>query len=133
MSAASIKDTITAVVTEELGESTSYYAEAIEKVTAALTEREHTIVEEIVEKADEFYGSGYGEKAEELLSEAGLAVRPAPEPEPVVVEASAADTSDLSDTDRIALLEEGQRKQSESIGKLLELADKIGTHLGLNN
>lgn len=125
---------LTEAVEAELGSGiASDYAPAITKIGEALTERAYLATDHLISLATNELGLGEDE-AREYIERTGLPVRPKPEPVvEEVPEAPAVDVEDLSDADRIRLLEEGQRKQGESLGKLLELADKIGTHLGLND
>lgn len=133
MTSTVISGIIESVVASELGSDTvENYAPAIAKVSEALTEKAYDATDELISIAVNQLGVSEDD-ARHYITQSGLPVRPLPEPEAVVVEEPAVEVEELSDTDRIRLLEEGQRKQGESLGKLLELADKIGTHLGLND
>ena len=135
MTSTVISGIIESVVASELGSDTvENYAPAIAKVSEALTEKAYDATDELISIAVNQLGVSEDD-ARHYITQSGLPVRPLPEPEPVVEEEipAAVEVEELSDTDRIRLLEEGQRKQGESLGKLLELADKIGTHLGLND
>jgi hypothetical protein len=133
MTSTIISDTITAVVEQEIGYSEAeQYSHVIAKVSEGLTKKAYEATDVLIHTAVHELGVSE-DVARQYIEQSGLPVRPLPEPEPVVVEAPAVEAEQLSDTDRIRLLEEGQRKQGESLGKLLELADKIGTHLGLND
>ena len=98
------------------------YNRWIDVAKDALVEREYEIAERIIEVAlseTEFDR----EAIENFVAQAGLSVRPQPEPEPVV-EAPAAD---LTDSERITKLEQNQQTIVDALNKLTRLAEQ---HLG---
>ena len=122
---ASIRSTIADAATAEGVNLDSYgYGPVVDAIVSALQEREYTIVETVVDATTNHYGTGYGEKAQELLTEAGLAVRPAPEPE--VVEPEAPKTTD----EKVDALTEALATLAGTVGKLVTLAEtKLGATL----
>lgn len=119
-----IRNTITTALASK-GISADGYGEYIDVAVEALAEREYTIVETVVAKAENYYGSGYGEKAQEILSETSLSVRPAPEP--VVEEAPA---EPLTTDEKIEKLFAAVNDLAGTVGKLATLAEsKLGVTL----
>lgn len=118
----SINETITAVVSEELGEDTSVYTAAINAVSKALEEREYDITESVIEAAMEHTGFTRDEIEAEAVR-AGLSLRP--KPEPVVEEEPAAEAEPASIEDRVVLLEAGQAQLQEGMNTLLAVAKRL--------
>lgn len=139
MTVASINSTVTVVVDSELGMGASNsYAPAINAVTTALEAREYDVVDAIVEKAEARWGVD-PEAVRYILTEAGLAERPAPvaAPEPEAEESVTADDVEggkPSKARRLAKLEEDQatilsslNALAQSVAGLKSLAER---HLG---
>lgn len=119
---ASINQTVLDAV-NATGASIAGFESVGDAVVKALTEREHSIVENIVNEAEVQYG--YGSQAQTLVETAGLAVRPAPEPEPVVEENLTLPDIDLGEN----TLDGRLAKVESTLVQLLELAKR---HLGAN-
>lgn len=116
----SINETINAALPAD---ARSYQHE-VGEVTVALTEREYTLSDQITTAVVQHFGVSEGEVRHELEG-IGMAVRPAPEPEPVAVAEPVADEAPAkkgkkAKKDRIGKLE-------ASVARLTELAER---HLG---
>lgn len=97
----SINDTVLLALTET-GFSASGYESVVSKAVQKLTEREQALTAAVIESAESTFG--YGEQAQGLLEEAGLAITP--KPEPVVEEApESAAAEGTSVEDRLARME----------------------------
>ena len=135
MATNTIRETITAVVTEELGDSIiSQYAPAIDTLVKAVEEREYNIREAIIADAEQL---GYESEAVRILDGAGVAERPAPEPEPEAeAPAQGIDAEfapDLSTEQKLDVLigvvgkmAEAQQQASAKVERLVEAAQRNG-------
>lgn len=124
----SIRNTITAVLTEQGINVDNGYSDAVDIVTKALTEREYELTERIVETVysnRDYIGDLSRDELEAHAEQIGLSVRPKPEPEPEVEEEPAAEAEPASDDDRIRLLEEGQTEIRETLNTLLAVAKRL--------
>lgn len=99
------------------GANIAGYESVGEAVVNALTEREYAITEAILDKVDIVFGTDYRTDAASLLADAGLAARPAPEPE--------APAAPLSVEDRLVLIEETQVKMTEALDRLSRIAARF--------
>lgn len=95
---ATIKDTVLEAVNNK-GFGVAGYESIFEAAVEALQERENTIAEQIIESADNRYG--YGNQAKEVVVDAGLYIKPAAVPEPVVEEVPAAELTTDERLDKI--------------------------------
>lgn len=115
----SINDTVLLALTES-GVSVSGYESVVKLAVTKLTEREQALTAAVIDGAEEKFG--YGERAKELLGEAGLAITP--EPEPVVEEApEAAEVPGLD----VSAMDARLDRMEASIASLVALANR---HLG---
>lgn len=142
MTSTVITDTITSVVVAELGaDVASQYAPAIEKISEALTEQAYQASDRLIETAAEELDYSEDTARDFIERVIGLPVRPKPEPvveEPTdedfpSVDMSGQSVESLSDTDRIRLLEEGQATLNRGMTALLDLANKVKSHLGIDD
>lgn len=123
----SIRSTIGSALVDN-GVNPENYSSLVEVVTSALQEREYTLVEGIINGAEDRYA--YGSQAAELVSDLGFEQRPLPTP--VVIEEPVTDTEakpakESGKKARLSRVEEQLVSLSKSVATLTRLAER---HLG---
>lgn len=121
----SIRNTIaTAASTAGVNLDQYGYAEVVDGIVEALTEREYTLTDQIVERVNEEFGTSVDTLRSELEN-IGAAVRPIPEP---VVEEEPAEP--LTTDEKIEKLFAAVNDLAGTVGKLTTLAEsKLGVTL----
>lgn len=121
-----IRNTITTVLAQN-GVNADDYSREVDIVAGALEEREYTIREKIENIT---YERGYGEYAEEILSETGMMKRPAPEPEaPALTEEEAANPGLAAVLSKLNELGEKLTSVNGTVDKLVSAAERNGIRL----